>query len=164
VVAVIAVLAYVLEPALSPLNGRAEAVDGDTLRIGSTRVRLIGIDAPELDQTCTDAAGAEWACGRQARAFVVKLIGKSPVDCARHGRDRYGRALAACTVEGADLGQAIVDAGWAVAELQYVPAELGARAAGRGIWAGSFETPADWRRDHGADRFDLLNWLRGWFP
>jgi endonuclease YncB( thermonuclease family) len=55
-------------PALATMvEGRARVVDGDTLEVGGRKVRLFGIDAPELDQTC-DAEGQLWACGAEARA------------------------------------------------------------------------------------------------
>jgi endonuclease YncB( thermonuclease family) len=42
-------------------------VDGDTVQIGSTKIRLSGIDAPETDQLCLDAKGEGWACGLASR-------------------------------------------------------------------------------------------------
>ena len=44
------------------LEGEARAIDGDTLQLGDMRLRLHGIDAPELRQTCENAAGAIWSC------------------------------------------------------------------------------------------------------
>jgi endonuclease YncB( thermonuclease family) len=58
-------IALATGPSLSlALEGRAEIVDGDTLRIDGRTVRLQGIDAPETRQTCTDRSGQEWPCGR----------------------------------------------------------------------------------------------------
>ena len=45
------------------LAGLPRVVDGDTLVIGGTRVRLVGIDAPETDQFCLNATGVRWTCG-----------------------------------------------------------------------------------------------------
>lgn len=162
-VAVIAVAAGWLGPQGKPISGHPYVIDGDTLRFGSSRVRLLGIDAPELDQTCTDAAGAAYACGSAARAFLVGLIGDRTATCDHSGRDRYGRTLAKCSAAGGDLGDAIAGAGWAVAEADYSFAALGARAARRGIWQGSFEDPADWRRDHGTGVPGFWEWIRSWF-
>ena len=153
----------ILRPHAKPVTGRAEIVDGDTLRFGALRVRLTGLDAPELDQTCTDRAGAEWACGSEAKTFVAGLIASEPVSCVRSGRDRYGRALATCSIDGRDLGSQIVAAGWAVAELDYAGDELAARLAERGIWGGSFVPPAEWRRTHGSAGPGLWEWIRSWF-
>src|SRR5690606_25654366 len=119
VIAALAVVVGLLQPPAPQLEGRAQAVDGDTLRLGSTRIRLTGLDAVELEQDCTDKAGKDWACGTAARAFLADAVGKGSTTCRSEGRDRYGRTLARCTVGGADLGDAIVRAGWAVAELDY---------------------------------------------
>ncbi len=162
-IAVVAVLAAWLEPGAKPLGGHPDVVDGDTLRFGPTRVRLTGIDAPELDQVCTDASGQDYACGIRARMFVADLIGGQETSCSRSGRDRYGRVLAACSAGGRDLGKAIAEAGWAVAELDYAFAALAARSARRGIWQGPFEDPAHWRRDHGASQPGLWDWIRSLF-
>ena len=65
--------------------------------------------------------------------------------------DQYGRIAAVCTADGVDLNAAMVDAGFAVAyrqhSLAYVPNEERAKAAKKGLWAGSFEMPWDYRRD-----------------
>ena len=152
-----------LQPPVTPLVGRAEAVDGDTLRPGDVRVRLTGLDAPEPDQTCIDAGGASWPCGRQARGFVAGLIEGQPVTCRPDGRDRYRSVLARCFVSGGDLGTSIVVAGWAVGDIDYALVEAGARTARRGIWAGAFMSPADWRRNCGQEPSSVLEWIRAWF-
>lgn len=162
-IAVVALVAAWLEPRSSPLAGHPQVIDGDTLRLGTQRVRLTGIDAPELDQTCTDAMGAQYACGTQAKAVLAGLVGGGEVSCVRSGRDRYGRTLATCTSAGRDLAEAMAEAGWAVAEADHALAALSARAAGRGIWQGRFEDPAQWRRDHGASEPTLWDWIRAWF-
>jgi endonuclease YncB( thermonuclease family) len=157
----IALVDAILAPRPLPLVGHAEAVDGDTLRLGRTRIRLAGLDAPELRQTCTDASGGSWPCGAAARDFVVDQLRSGDVFCAPSGRDIYRRTLAACTIAGIDLGHAIVDAGWAVGDLDYSVQQLSARGAARGIWSGNFVAPADWRRTHGTDTFDFWTWLTG---
>jgi endonuclease YncB( thermonuclease family) len=162
-IAVVAAVAALLWPPPATLSGRAVAVDGDTLRIGETRIRLIGLDAVELEQSCTDRTGAEWRCGRDARAFLRQLTGGAVTNCLADGRDRYRRVLAHCSTNGADLGDEVVRAGWAVAELEYGLALAEARLNGRGIWAGRFDDPAVWRRSRGADTFDFWTWLAGLF-
>lgn len=161
IIAVLAALAALFWPPSDTLAGRATAVDGDTLRIGETRIRLIGLDAVELDQTCVNGEGANWNCGREAQHFLASLIADATTSCASDGRDRYRRVLAHCRVGNGDLGEQMVRAGWAVAELQYGVALAEARFNGRGIWSGTFEDPAKWRADRGADSFDLWAWLLG---
>ncbi len=160
-IGIIAVVVALLLPPEPALTGRASAVDGDTLRIGNARIRLLGLDAVELDQTCTNAAGAEWPCGREVRSFLAKLSDAGTTICAADGRDRYRRVLAHCSTNGADLGEQLVRAGWAVAELEYGLALAEARLNRRGIWSGHFDDPAEWRRTHGAETFDLWAWLLG---
>ena len=49
--------------------------DGDSLRSGPLKIRLHGIDAPELKQTCADSTGAPWPCGRAARDAMAERSG-----------------------------------------------------------------------------------------
>ena len=121
--------------------------DGDSLTLGATRIRLRGIDAPEYMQTCT-RDGSDYACGRMARQALVALIGGRPVTCEGWQKDRYGRLLGDCEAGGIDLNRALVDGGWAVAYGDFESEEAAARAARRGIWAGSFVQPQEWRRGH----------------
>jgi endonuclease YncB( thermonuclease family) len=160
-IAVLAGLAALLWPPPGMLSGPATAIDGDTLRIGDARIRLLGLDAVELGQMCTDAAGADWPCGREARSFLAGLVGGETTTCAADGRDRYGRILARCKVARADLGEQLVRAGWAPADLEYGLALAEARLKGRGIWSGRFEDPAEWRRVHAAGTDDFWSWLMG---
>lgn len=161
---VFAALEHGLTTAPIPLHGRAYAVDGDTIRLAGQRIRLLGIDAPEREQSCTGATGEVWACGEAARAAMAKLLAGGGVDCAASERDRYGRPLADCRVGGIDLGRSMVASGMAVADGAYLNEEEAARLAKLGIWAGSFTPPAEWRREHGegmppAPFGRLLHWL-----
>ena len=75
------------------IAGIATAVDGDSLRIGPAMVRLAGIDAPELFQTCR-GPGGEVACGEEARRALSTLLRAGPVRCEVSGLDRYERRIA----------------------------------------------------------------------
>ncbi len=127
-----------------------EAVDGDTLRANGQRIRLNGIDAPELAQTCRDGQGRTWPCGRAAREQLASLVAQGGVTCTRRGEDRFGRMLATCSAAGiADIGEAMVRDGYAVNYGRYTSAYAGAeREAGtarRGLWQGAFDNPEEWR-------------------
>ncbi len=127
----------------------ARAIDGDSLRVGGQEIRLLGIDAPELFQTCRDASGREWACGREAHRQLHALISRGRLNCVSRAKDRYGRVLATCSAgQVVDLGEAMVRAGFAVIFMsgQYQAAEARARAEKRGIWQGYFERPQRYRR------------------
>lgn len=132
----------------------AHVTDGDTLSSGTERIRLIGVDAPDMKQTCRDARGQNWACGLAARDRLAALIAQGTVACAPQGRDRDGRRLAVCSAgDIADLGRALVREGYAVSDIagdrRYLAEESAARDAGRGLWSGAFERPSDWRRRRG---------------
>jgi endonuclease YncB( thermonuclease family) len=126
------------------LAGAARVVDGDTLDIAGTRVRLFGIDAPEAGQPC-DRAGAAQDCGAWAAAMLARAIGTSPVACTPLDRDRYGRTVASCTAQGRDLGAVMVAAGAARAYARYSDAylaeERAARDAGLGLWSARMTSP-----------------------
>jgi endonuclease YncB( thermonuclease family) len=70
------------------------------------------------------------------------------VTCVTQARDRYGRRLAYCRVRGMDINAQMVRDGHAVAYGEFTREEDEARLAYRGIWAGTFERPADWRQRH----------------
>ncbi len=152
VVAGLVVAAALFWQALEPLGrttatGFARVMDGDSLRLGASEIRLEGIDAPELAQTCI-RSGREVPCGREARARLAALIGGREVACSMGRTDQYGRQLARCRADGIDINAAMVSEGHAVAYGDYEAQERDARAAARGMWAGSFQRPQDWRRDH----------------
>ena len=152
-------------------RGAAFISDGDSLTLDGRRVRLRGIDAPEYMQVCRNENGADYACGKLARQALVQLIAARPVSCEGRQQDRYGRLLGDCSAGDVDLNRALVLAGWAVAYGDFAAEEAAARAARRGIWAGSFERPQDWRRRHDGrqdeGRQDILaaigDWLREFF-
>ncbi len=131
-----------------PLSGHARIVDGDTLMLSGKRVRLSGIDAPELQQTCL-RDGREWPCGQDARAALNRLAAAGQVVCVPSGHDRYGRVLAACRTGMVDLNREMVAAGLAVSYGGYAAEERVARAGRLGLWAGDFDRPQDWRQVHG---------------
>ncbi len=137
------------------------AADGDSLRINGQRVRLWGIDAPELDQTCTTFEGRDWPCGRISRDRLADRIKNSQVQCTGTRRDKYNRLLVTCTVGGIDIGSQMVREGMAISYGAYRPEETMAKADGSGIWAGEFINPKDWRdgqrRDTASGGF--LEWL-----
>eukprot|EP00667_Euglena_gracilis_P007219 EG_transcript_7295 len=141
--------------------GQARVVDGDTLVVTAkdgttTRVRMMGIDAPESKQVCSDAKGQDYACGAASRDYLQQLVGDAPVECFASKVDLYGRVLGVCfdPSSGKDLNKAMVDAGQAVAYKQYSKAyvddEDTARAARQGLWAGQFQVPAEYRKERRA--------------
>jgi len=133
-------------------SARPTIADGDTFTLGTDRIRLWGVDAPEGRQICRNARGTPYRCGDVARDQLKALIGDRPVDCRERDRDQYGRSVAQCRAGGVDLGEAMVRAGWAVeyrvfSRGTYAAAEAQAKAARRGLWAGTFEPPSAYRAE-----------------
>ena len=131
------------------LSGSARVIDGDTLEVRGTRIRLHGIDAPESAQGCR-AGGRRWPCGREATRALAGRIGGRTVACEERDRDRYGRIVAVCRVGGDDVNAWMVAAGWAFAyrrySRSYVAAETAAKGARRGVWRGDVVAPWEWRK------------------
>ncbi len=127
------------------------AADGDSFVIGARKLRLTGIDAPELKQTCKDASGTDWACGAASHGALTQRLAQPSLACEAEASDRFGRALATCsTAETPDIAAAMVSAGLAISNEFYGMRDYGeeedaARAAKRGIWRGAFTNPREWR-------------------
>ncbi|MDO5289206.1 MAG: thermonuclease family protein [Pseudomonadota bacterium] len=133
-------------------------VDGDSLWVrpldGGRRVklRLRGMDAPELCQPGGLQAQAALRALAQGQAVQVKVL----------ARDRWGRAIAQVHrhSDGLDMAAHLVAQGWAVSEGQggrrgvYWREQQQAQAGKRGMFAdgGTPESPAAFRRRHGPCR------------
>lgn len=90
--------------------------DGDSLRLcDGTRVRLVAkvgpIDAPELPGS-PRCNGCDPAPGYAARDRL-RVILRQPAKLLCNGHDRYGRALCRVTVNGRDVGDMMVNEGYA---------------------------------------------------
>lgn len=141
-------IALLATPVLAAPNGTIRVIDADTIDVGGTRVRLFGIDAPEMGQPCR-ADGREWDCGAWTRDAVRTAFEGAFARCQIRDTDRYGRTVAQCSVDGQDMGQLIVRSGLAWAFRRYSEAydldEKAAAVAGRGLWAVEVELPSDFR-------------------
>src|SRR5258706_15200536 len=71
------------------LIGQASVIDGDTLEIHGTRVRIFGIDAPESGQLCHDARSYQYRRGQKASNALFDFDGHRLVECVEEDRDRY---------------------------------------------------------------------------
>lgn len=135
--------------------GRATVIDGDTLAIAGqhARIRLFGIDAPESTQPCFNEQGRRYPCGSRATAFLSQLVGRGEnVVCRPLDVDSYQRLVAECdTAAGISLNREMVRAGWAIDYVRYSGGRYSveqrdAQIALRGLWAGTFDAPAQWRQ------------------
>jgi endonuclease YncB( thermonuclease family) len=151
-------VAFTFPAQAGDLVGSAHVHDGDTLTLGNTKVRLEGIDAPETDQLCLTSKSKIWHCGLEARDKLRAKIGMAPVTCELKGHDRYRRTLAICSANDIDLNAWLVRQGWALSFVRYGDRyraeENEARRERRGLWAGAFIAPWDWR--HRSKRTEIL--------
>ena len=138
------------------LSGRVHITkvsDGDSLRSGKLRIRLFGIDAPELKQQCTDQNGILWRCGVAAQRQLNDLIDiNRDLQCTLRDVDRYGRLVMQCFSGSTDIGAAMVRSGNALAYRDfsdlYIADEKQAKTARKGVWRGTFSPPWEWRHQN----------------
>jgi endonuclease YncB( thermonuclease family) len=151
-----ALLLWLCGPALAAaLTGSPQIIDGDTLELAGQRIRLFGIDAPDLDQLCRHG-GRDYQCGKVARATLWDLVAGLDVNCAPAAEVPApdGVTAATCSAGEVELNESMVRAGWALADRgatdRYVATEADAKTARRGLWKGEFEPPWAWRQAHPA--------------
>ena len=126
-------------------------MDGDSIQLSDgTIIRLHGIDAPELEQSCY-TNNKKWKCGRQSRQKLRTFIKNKQITCELIEKDKYNRNIEGCSVDGKSIGEYMVENGWAVAYTRYsdkyLQAELRAKRNKLGIWsADCFIEPEKWRR------------------
>lgn len=161
ILAAVALLAARLDPEPGQLSGQARISDGDSFHLGEERIRLLGIDAPELAQTCKTRRGGDWPCGRVARDRLSALIRSGTLACDAEGRDKYRRILATCRVDGRDIAKAMVADGLAVSSDSYWLEQQTAKAKRLGLWQGDFQQPRAWRDRQVDQKSDPWSWLMG---
>lgn len=130
------------------VTGTASVIDGDSIEIDGSRIRLFGIDAPEPDQTCY-IGNLSRNCGIEATDYLSDMIYGETVRCRVEREDHYGRLLSNCLWGKRNVNEIMVLTGNAVALRRhtefYVETERKAQAARAGIWATDFTTPEEWR-------------------
>ena len=135
----------------SDFSNTLEITDGDSLKIGKNRVRLQGIDAPELKQKCVKE-NQEYNCGVDSKNFLKYLVNDSDVECKYEELDRFNRILGMCFVNGVNINEQMVENGWALAYRKYnkifIDNESNAKKGSKGIWMGDFEKPWNWRKSN----------------
>ena len=131
------------------LIGKPKIVDGDTVFIGTHKIRLEGIDAPELKQKC-EKKGAEYLCGKLAKNKLTKKINNQIIKCISSGKDRYKRHLATCYMREINLNKWMVMSGYAISyrrySKKYALEEEFAEHNKLGLWSGFFIFPEKWRK------------------
>lgn len=118
---------YALAGRPGEISGTAWALDGDTVMVetgdGTKKIRLWGIDAPEIRSPD----------GWRARAALDKILRNAgaAVTCRTIDKDKYERFVAICRSEAGktDIGLAMIEAGWAIEYRIY------SRRLDRSVWA-----------------------------
>ena len=146
------------------VSGIPRIMDGDTVEVSGKRVRLLGIDAPELKQFCTNTSTmSNFPCGAIAKNALVQKVGTFPMVCAvQEKTDVFGRLLGYCGIRvnastlasrpASSLNAWMVRSGNALAYRQYSTAfidqEEAAKKSKQGLWAKNvkFEEPWEWRK------------------
>jgi endonuclease YncB( thermonuclease family) len=166
------------------VEGRGTAVAGDTLRVGSTTVRLTGVEAPEPDQVCAEDDGREWACGQAAKQALARILRNGRVTCdVTRGSD--GNGTGDCKVGDQDVAAELVRDGFVFATTGLFAAYRGieeqARTGKLGLWAGPATRPSEYRAQkweeakreapdgcpikgsvRGSRRYYIVPWARGY--
>ena len=132
--------------------GQISVVDAVLIFINNEKIRLYGIDAPEIKQYCYIEKEA-WPCGKQATEYLKNLlkdISPPSLYCEISSKDRYGRSIGVCYIEDKNINSNLVESGRALAYQQYskdyINVEKLASKKKIGIWQGEFIEPWNWRK------------------
>ena len=131
-------------------------IDGDTIKIKGEKIRFSGIDAPESNyygkkQVCY-LDEIEFFCGKLSKEKLEEKIGSNLISCKRKkNKDRHGRTIAECFVNGESLSKFMVRNGYAFdwpkySKKKYAMDEEYAKVNKLGLWTMKFEYPWKWRK------------------
>ena len=128
--------------------GAIQVIDGETLEIQNQRIKLWGVDAPDLNQTCKDGQDAGYDCGKEAASALSQWLTElQPVRCEPRGNDNSGNTIAICyTSTGDDIASWMVRNGYAVDWPKYSNGFYGvsekqAQSNKSGIWQHNEAAP-----------------------
>ena len=141
---------------ISAHTNQVRVIDGDSLQIRKEKIRLSGIDAPEINQICYDHNDSPYACGHVAKKKLEYFIKGSPyskIYCYYSERDKYNRILGECVLgesSSLNINEYMVRWGYAIAYLRYSKKYLDvqdiAKSSKTGLWVGNFDIPEEWRK------------------
>ena len=140
--------------------GYAKVSDGDTIKISKYKIRLHGIDAPEMKQICERpylkigffTMHEDYLCGVMAKIKLQEFIeDKSIIECrVNDNKDFFKRYIGVCYKKKININQWLVEKGYAVAFVKYsndyIKYEEIAKENKNGIWSGKFLMPWEWRK------------------
>ena len=143
------------------IYGVPKIIDGDTVHINNYKLRLEGIDAPEMRQQCkkeflkiSSIIGftfyKDYSCGKVSKEKLIAKINRSEIKCVFKSKDRYKRYIATCFKGKINLNKWMVRNGLAIAyrrySKKYVSDEEFAKENKLGLWQGKFMSPEKWRK------------------
>ena len=140
------------------ISGIAKVTDGDTIKIKTKKIRLLGIDAPEIKQQCQKSwisisfltFNKSYLCGEISKEKLKNKINGKFIKCKTISKDRYNRLIAECFKGKININRWMVRNGYAVAYRKYskkfIIQEDMAKNEKLGLWAGSFDMPWEWRK------------------
>tara|TARA_B100000575_G_scaffold155721_1_gene124263 strand:- start:42 stop:539 length:498 start_codon:yes stop_codon:yes gene_type:complete len=141
--------------------GTPKIIDGDTVHIANYKIRLEGIDAPEMKQQCkkellkiSSIVGftfyKDYYCGKISKEKLINKVKRSKIKCLFSSKDRYQRYIATCFKDELNLNQWMVRNGYAIAyrrySKKYITDEDFAKKNKLGLWQGKFIEPEKWRK------------------
>ena len=139
------------------IEGKSVVIDGDTIKIGSEKIRFSGIDAPESyykgkELICLKQ-NVKIPCGKLSKEFLIQKINNQKVMCEIESKpDRYKRKLGECFINNKSLSRLLVKNGYAFdyprySKKKYAKDQEYARANKLGLWDMKFEFPWDFRKN-----------------
>ena len=141
------------------IYGKAQVIDGDTIKINDKKIRLFGIDAPEKKQICQKIYMSflifnfqkEYKCGEKSILALSKKLKDKKIKCIlEEKKDKYKRNIGTCYLKNQDINKWLVKNGYALAykrySKKYVLDEQYAKKNKLGVWRGTFIEPEKWRR------------------
>ena len=143
---------------IEKIEGVPSVTDGDTIKINGNKIRLFGIDAPEVKQSCKKpfisfsfySLYKKYNCGVISTEKLRDKISNKKISCLISNKDRYGRFIGECFYKKLNLNSWMVKNGYAAAYLKYskkfVAQENQAKKNKLGIWQGPFINPWEWRK------------------
>ena len=143
------------------ISGSPQIIDGDSVHISTKKIRLEGIDAPEIKQQCKKPFlkisifigyqfSKSYSCGVTSKMKLINKINNSKIKCISSSKDRYKRYLAVCYKDKINLNKWMVRNGYAIAyrrySKKYISDEDFAKQNKLGLWQGKFTNPEKWRK------------------
>ena len=141
------------------IYGKAQVIDGDTIKINDKKIRLFGIDAPEKKQICQKIYMSflifnfqkKYKCGEKSTSELAKKLKNKKIKCIlEKKKDKYKRNIGTCYLKNQDINKWLVRSGYAIAykrySKKYILDEQYAKENKLGIWVGTFIKPEKWRR------------------